>query len=233
MRTAVRIPACSERLFLTIPLPIYRPKAGDRVTVFDGKTYGETYGNKGFGLSNVKAAKYKSAGRKWLDWDLPTVDPGNKMYFYYQRAHGVNFRYIRYADVLLMYAEAVVSGGRQGSLTPLEAVNRVRARSGVDMPPLPAVDRAAIENERNTGTHPAKDTVTSTCCAGERSRNASGSWKPPIPISKNTVCRRIWDFRKAATNGYPFRSTRWKAIPILRRTIPAGNPGILPGLVGF
>ena len=70
------------------------------------------------------------------------------MYFYYQRAHGVNFRYIRYADVLLMYAEAVVSGGRQGSLTPLEAVNRVRARSGVDMPPLPAVDRAAIENER-------------------------------------------------------------------------------------
>ncbi|WP_195533141.1 RagB/SusD family nutrient uptake outer membrane protein [Bacteroides finegoldii] len=123
-------------------------RAGDRVTVFDGKTYGETYGKKGFGLSNVKAAKYKSAGRKWLDWDLPTVDPGNKMYFYYQRAHGVNFRYIRYADVLLMYAEAVVSGGRQGSLTPLEAVNRVRARSGVDMPPLPTVDRAAIENER-------------------------------------------------------------------------------------
>lgn len=123
-------------------------KEGDVVTVFDGKTYMETYGEKGFALSNIKAAKYKSSGRKWLDWTLPTTDPGDKMYFYNQRAHGVNYRYIRYADVLLMYAEAVISGGRQGSITPLEAVNRVRARKSVNLPPLGQVDMAAIENER-------------------------------------------------------------------------------------
>lgn len=123
-------------------------KPGNKVTVFDGATYKETYGDKGFGLSNVKAAKYKAAGRKWLDWTLPTVDPGNKMYFYNQRAHGVNYRYIRYADVLLMYAEAVVSGGAQGSITALDAVNQVRARKMVNLPALAVVDMAVIERER-------------------------------------------------------------------------------------
>lgn len=123
-------------------------KAGDVVTVFDGKSYQDTYGSAGFGLSNAKAAKYKSAGRKWLDWTLPTVDPGNKDYFYNQRAHGVNYRYIRYADVLLMYAEAVISGGKQGSITPLEAVNKVRARKSVNLPGLSTVDMATIEHER-------------------------------------------------------------------------------------
>lgn len=123
-------------------------KSGDKVTVFDGKSYQEIYGNDGFGLSNAKAAKYKSAGRKWLDWTLPTADPGNKNYFYNQRAHGVNYRYIRYADVLLMYAEAVISGGKQGSITPLEAINKVRARKGVNLPGLATVDMASIERER-------------------------------------------------------------------------------------
>lgn len=128
--------------------PEISPKPGDAVTVFDGKSYRDTYGDAGFGISNIKAARYKAAGRKWLDWSLPTNDPGNRMYFYYQRAHGVNYRYIRYADVLLMYAEAVLSGGRQGALTPLEAVNQVRARKQVNLPPLGTVDMAAIENER-------------------------------------------------------------------------------------
>ena len=60
----------------------------------------------------------------------------------------MNYRYIRYADVLLMYAEAVVSGGKQGILTPLEAVSRVRARKSVNLPALAAVDMEVIENER-------------------------------------------------------------------------------------
>lgn len=123
-------------------------KKDNKVTVFDGKNYQETYGEQGFGLSNAKAANYKSAGRKWLDWSLPTVDPGNKIYFYNQRAHGVNYRYIRYADVLLMYAEAVVSGGKQGSITPLAAINQVRARESVDMPSLSTVGMEDIERER-------------------------------------------------------------------------------------
>ena len=61
---------------------------------------------------------------------LPGVGAGTKEYVYNQpRAHGVNWRYIRYANVLLMYAEAVLSGGKQGTMTPLQAVNKVRNRA--------------------------------------------------------------------------------------------------------
>lgn len=128
--------------------PEISPKEGDLVTVFDGKTFQEAYDGKGFAQSNIKAGKYKAAGRKWLDWTLPTNDSGDKMYFYNQRAHGVNYRYIRYADVLLMYAEAVISGGKQGSITPLQAVNQVRARKSVNLPPLIQVNMGIIEHER-------------------------------------------------------------------------------------
>ena len=62
------------------------------------------------------------------------------------RANGLNQIEIRYADVLLMYAEAVVNGGTQGSLSALDAVNQVRARVG--MPAVASVDMNVIERER-------------------------------------------------------------------------------------
>lgn len=79
---------------------------------------------------------------------LVGVGAGVKEYVYNQpRAHGVNWRYIRYADVLMMYAEAVVSGGAQASnMTPLQAVNKVRGRA--NMSELPSVTMADIQNER-------------------------------------------------------------------------------------
>ena len=64
------------------------------------------------------------------------------------RANGVNYMYIRYADVLLMYAEAVVSGGKQGKLTTVQAVNEVRTRKSVNLPELGSVDMDVIERER-------------------------------------------------------------------------------------
>jgi len=123
-------------------------KPGDVVTVFDGMTFEEYYGEKGFAACNAQAANYKCAGRKGIDWSLPTVNGGDKMYMWNQRAHGLNYPYIRYADVLLMYAEAVLKGGTQGSLTPTQAVNQVRARASVNMPALSSVDMDDIENER-------------------------------------------------------------------------------------
>jgi hypothetical protein len=62
---------------------------------------------------------------------------------------GINFRVIRFADVLLMRAEALNEMGQPGNAKPL--VDRVRAR--VSLPPLsPTLDqagmRAAILNER-------------------------------------------------------------------------------------
>ena len=58
---------------------------------------------------------------------------------------------LRYADVLLMYAEAKVEmdGGATSDPDALKAINAVRARPGVDMPAKNApLTRATIRNER-------------------------------------------------------------------------------------
>ena len=118
-------------------------------------------GKEGFAtVSNPLAHSFKAGIRKGIDCSMPTqteadgtpklvgVGAGVKEYVYNQpRAHGVNWRYIRYADVLMMYAEAVVSGGTQASnMTPLQAVNKVRGRA--NMSELPSVTMADIQNER-------------------------------------------------------------------------------------
>jgi starch-binding outer membrane protein, SusD/RagB family len=58
----------------------------------------------------------------------------------------VNRRVIRFADVLLMYAEVTYLLG-EGINDGLQALNRVRAR--VDMPPVPALTKEAIIHERD------------------------------------------------------------------------------------
>lgn len=118
-------------------------------------------GKEGFAtVSNPLAHSFKAGIRKGIDCSMPTqteadgtpklvgVGAGVKEYVYNQpRAHGVNWRYIRYADVLMMYAEAVVSGGTQASnMTPLQAVNKVRGRA--NMSELPSVTMTDIQNER-------------------------------------------------------------------------------------
>ena len=59
---------------------------------------------------------------------------------------GKNFTVIRYAEVLLMHAEAVVSGGSNSSISAEEAVNLVRERAGLD--PLGSVDLQAVLDEK-------------------------------------------------------------------------------------
>ncbi len=85
--------------------------------------------------------------------DQPTVAFGLKKYYfpvYSQGAHApnndpVNRNVIRFADVLLMYAEVMYLLGDDG--TGLDALNQVRAR--VDMPPIPALTPEAIIHERD------------------------------------------------------------------------------------
>lgn len=68
---------------------------------------------------------------------------------------GINFRVIRYADVLLMMAE--VENETVGPAAALQYINQVRARADVDMPPYPTAQyptstqaemRRAIQHER-------------------------------------------------------------------------------------
>ena len=126
--------------------PEINARTGDEVRIFDNKTFREYYGAKGFGVAKAQANKYKAACRKGIDWTLSTRNPGNNFYMWNGRSNGLNQIEIRYADVLLMYAEAVVNGGTQGSLSALDAVNQVRARVG--MPAVASVDMNVIERER-------------------------------------------------------------------------------------
>lgn len=122
--------------------------------------YPATADKEGFEtVSNTLAYPFKAGIKKGLDFSMPMmtnadgtpkltgVGAGTKEYVYNQpRAHGVNWRYIRYADVLLMYAEAVLSGGTQGTMTPLAAVNKVRNRANfADLPSLTMDD---VKHER-------------------------------------------------------------------------------------
>lgn len=114
-----------------------------------GMTFEEMYppegGLSGFAVKVETAAPYKAANKKWIDYSLPLDDETGSR-FNNARAHGVNWRFIRYADVLLMYAESVLQGGNATSISALEAVNQVRERA--NMPLLGGLSMEDIKRER-------------------------------------------------------------------------------------
>ena len=55
---------------------------------------------------------------------------------------------MRYAEVLLSYAESMFESGQGNDQRALDALNAVRARPGVEMPPVSALTRDNIRNER-------------------------------------------------------------------------------------
>jgi hypothetical protein len=126
---------------------IIRP-SGVKVTFLEGKDWETEMGSvEGtFGDHYELASGYKMCSRKWLDWTLPSMDDAGG-HFFNGRAQGVNWRMIRYSDVLLMYAESVLMGGKAtANITPLEAINQVRERANV--PSISNITMETIENER-------------------------------------------------------------------------------------
>lgn len=59
-----------------------------------------------------------------------------------------HFVKMRYADLLLMYAEAMFESGQGSDPAALQALNDVRQRPGVNMPPKTELTREIIRNER-------------------------------------------------------------------------------------
>ncbi|MGK6353348.1 RagB/SusD family nutrient uptake outer membrane protein [Parapedobacter sp. DT-150] len=55
---------------------------------------------------------------------------------------------MRYAELLLSYAEAMFESGQGTDPRALKALNDIRARSGVEMPPVAVLTRDNIRNER-------------------------------------------------------------------------------------
>lgn len=138
--------------------PKIKLRPGQRLTGPGGYHFEDMYPAGDFStVANTRTHAYKAAFLKGMDLSMPMrnnnpqsitgVGGGVKEYIYNQpRAHGVNWRYIRYADVLLMYAEAVVSGGKQGSMSAVDAFNRVRERA--NMPSVGGLTLDVIKNER-------------------------------------------------------------------------------------
>ncbi len=95
-----------------------------------------------FNYNNISASQYNPV--KYCNWDALPID--------YSTQSEQDWIHLRYADVLLMYAEAKneASGPDQ---SVYDAVNEVRTRTGVDMPELPLgltkdEMRDRIRNER-------------------------------------------------------------------------------------
>ena len=138
--------------------PNIKLRPNQRATGPGGHLFEEMYPNGDFtSAGNTRTHVYKAAILKGLDlsmpmrngepWNITGVGAGVQEYIYNQpRAHGVNWRYIRYADVLLMYAEAVLNGGTQGSITAADAYNQVRNRA--NMATKGSITLADIKSER-------------------------------------------------------------------------------------
>lgn len=103
-----------------------------RSRTYENKTYADAYPNGG---TNVFANKY-------LDWEFNghagSQDGG-------WHGSGNNLRMLRYADILLMFAEAEFQTSGSTDLA-VNAVNEVRAR--VDMPAFTSITLQDIEDER-------------------------------------------------------------------------------------
>ena len=145
-------------MFFNDLAPEIKLRPGQRLTGPGGFHFEDMYPNGDFtSAGNTRTHVYKAAFLKGMDLSMPLrnndptsitgVGAGVREYIYNQpRAHGVNWRYIRYADVLLMYAEAVVNGGTQGSISAADAFNQVRTRA--NMSTVGGVTLDLIKNER-------------------------------------------------------------------------------------
>ncbi len=167
--------------------------------------------------------------------DLTGVFP----YYYTMR----NTPYMRYAEVLLNYAEAVAEGGTAGSLSGLEALNMVRRRAGLDDAPSLSMDdetygvKAEREAELYAEGHRFIDlvrwgdapTVLADCgkntytCTIEKIMDYPIDDTTSLPICSTSVT-------SAATGGPGFKSGKNELFPIPASDINANplleqNPG--------
>lgn len=119
-------------------------KTTDAVICFEGQTFRQVYPT---GKFPGKGVNFNSCNRKWLDFTLTKSQFQGSA-----RNNGVNYRYIRYADVLLMYAEALIKSGANAGpysgKSALQAVNDIRQRPSVNLPALISVNFDLIKKER-------------------------------------------------------------------------------------
>ena len=106
--------------------------------VFDSRPKGQSTQGEAIDLQNAQASVTGLNIRKYLDI-ADKSDRGNG---------GIDIILMRYADVLLMYAEAKVELGQGADPTAVAAFNLVRQRPSVNMPPVATLTQAVVRNER-------------------------------------------------------------------------------------
>ncbi|GAB6007606.1 RagB/SusD family nutrient uptake outer membrane protein [Dysgonomonas reticulitermitis] len=115
-----------------------------KMTIFQ---IGDSWINNIYGIFQEDGRKSESVipitNMAWKKWINPEAYVPTGTYMSDQ--HIVK---MRYADLLLMYAEAMFESGKGTDTRALKALNDVRARSGVEMPAKTELTRENIRNER-------------------------------------------------------------------------------------
>ncbi|TXE07213.1 RagB/SusD family nutrient uptake outer membrane protein [Seonamhaeicola algicola] len=115
----------------------------EETTTYEGKTLrSRTYLNTPYSSAYSPTATEIYAN-KFLDWEFNNHSGSQDGGWH---GSGNNLRLMRYADVLLMYAEADLMDDNNLSADGLEAINAVRRRA--DMPEFTSVTMQDIEDER-------------------------------------------------------------------------------------
>lgn len=115
-----------------------------KMTIFQ---IGDPWINNEYRIFQEEGRKSESVipitGMAWKKWINPEAYVPTGTYMSDQ--HIVK---MRYADLLLLYAEAMFESGKGDDARALKALNDVRARKGVEMPAKTVLTRENIRNER-------------------------------------------------------------------------------------
>lgn len=112
---------------------------------------------------------------------------------------------IRYADLLLMYAEAMFESGKGTDARALKALNDVRGRQGVEMPPKTALTREIIRNERRVELafeglryndlvrwKVAQTVIPGVAYDAKGTKRKFKSYLLPIPLGQMDIMKGVW-----------------------------------------
>jgi len=138
-----------------------------------------------------------TAWKKWIDPTIVTANSSNL-----SDQHIVK---MRYADLLLLYAEAMFESGQGSDPNALKALNDVRARKGVEMPPKGALTRDNIRNERRVELayeglryndlirwKIAEQVIPTISYTKSGSKRKFDGYLWPIPQSQMDIMQGIW-----------------------------------------
>jgi starch-binding outer membrane protein, SusD/RagB family len=139
-------------------------------------------------------------GMAFKKWVNPAINNGSGSTLSEQ--HMVK---IRYADLLLMYAEAMFESGKGSDARALKALNDVRARPGVEMPAKTVLTREVIRNERRVEFafeglryndlvrwKVAEQVIPQVAYDAKGTKRKFKAYLLPIPLAQMDIMKGVW-----------------------------------------